>query len=75
MKQYHTFITAILLFGFVLGTFKGYVALWKDGRDEPFQIFPCPVDSLTETDREALEQGVYARSEIELNQLLEDYLS
>lgn len=75
MKQHPTCLAAILLFGFVLGTFKGYVALWKDGRSEPFQIFPCPVDSLSEPDREALEQGIYARSEIELNQLLEDYLS
>lgn len=65
----------IMAVGFVLGSYKGYVALWKDGHDDPVQIFPCPADSLPEADRAALENGIHARSEIELNQLLEDYLS
>ena len=68
-------LTAMLLFGFVLGSFKGYIALWKDGDPDPFQIFPCPVEALPEADRHTLEQGIRARSEQELNRLLEDYLS
>ena len=59
----------------MLSSFKGYLALWKDNAPEPCQIFPCPVDSLPEEDQTALENGIYARSDIELESLLEDYLS
>ena len=60
---------------FLLGSYKGYLALWKDGRPEPFQIFPVKTESLPDADRQALEQGIPARSEIELSSLLEDFLS
>ena len=75
MKHQNRILPGLLALAFLLGSYKGYLALWKDNRAEPYQIFPCPVDSLTETDRAALEQGIIARSEIELNQLLVDYLS
>ena len=68
-------ITMVILLGFLLGSFKGYVALWKDSSPEPFQIYPCPVNALPEADQKALENGITARSEMELDQLLEDYLS
>ena len=71
MKRY---IAAAAL-AFLLGSYKGYLALWKDGKSDPCQIFPCPVDSLPEADRIALEEGILARSRIELDQILEDYLS
>ena len=64
-----------LLIMFLLGSHKGYLALWKQDRPEPFQIFPVKVDSLPEADREALEKGIAARSEMELSSLLEDFLS
>ena len=73
--SHHKQIFAALIVMFLLGNHKGYLALWKDGRAEPFQIFPVKVDSLPEADREALEKGIRARSEIELAGLLEDYLS
>lgn len=60
---------------FLLGSHKGYLALWKEDRPEPFQIFPVKVESLPEADRLALEEGIRARSEIELSSLLEDFLS
>ena len=68
-------IITIFALGYILGSFKGYLALWKDNGPEPVQIFPCPVDSLPEEDRISLENGIYARSDIELEALLEDYLS
>lgn len=68
-------ICAVLPAMFLLGSHKGYLALWKDGRPEPFQIFPVKVDTLPEADREILEAGIPARSEIELSSLLEDFLS
>jgi len=63
------------MLGFLLGSFRGYVALWDEDDPDPKHIFPCPVASLPEADQKALEEGVYARSEMELNILLEDYLS
>ena len=75
MKKKAAGISLILFLGFILGSFKGYVALWKEGAPDPVQIFPCPVDALPEADRNALEQGIYARSQLELDQLMEDYLS
>lgn len=60
---------------FLLGSHKGYLALWKDGNPEPFQIFPVKADSFPVSDQLALEEGIPARSELELAELLEDFLS
>ena len=60
---------------FLLGSHKGYLALWKEDRPEPFQIFPVKVETLPEADQNALKEGIPARSEIELSSLLEDFLS
>ena len=65
----------VLLTVFLLGNHKGYLALWKEDRPEPFQIFPVKIASLPEADQQALNAGVSARSEIELSSLLEDFLS
>lgn len=59
----------------VIGTWKGYVALFDQGAREPKQIFPCPVEALPEADQQALEKGVIVRNQRDLQQLLEDYLS
>jgi hypothetical protein len=65
----------LLVLGFVLGSFRGYLALWDADRPDPIQIFPCPVSALPEADQDALENGIPARSRMELDRLLEDYLS
>ncbi len=59
----------------VLGTWKGYVALFDKGKDEPRQIFPNTVASLPAEDQAALEKGIVVRNDRQLQQLLEDYLS
>ena len=59
----------------LLGTWKGYVALFENGSSEPRQIFPCPVDTLPEEDQLALEQGIPIRNHRDLQQAMEDYLS
>lgn len=64
-----------LLFGFLLGVRDGYITLWKTGVAEPVQIFPYKAQYLPERDRQALEQGIQIEDELELAQLLEDYLS
>ena len=73
MKQrtYSLFLALYL----ILGTWKGYIALFQQGKSEPRQIFPTQVSSLPETDQLALEKGIVVRSDKKLQQLLEDYLS
>lgn len=65
----------ILALYLLLGTWKGYVALFENGKEEPRQIFPCPVSTLPEADQQALEQKIPVRNNRDLQQILEDYLS
>ena len=71
-QRYFSFLLALYL---ILGTWKGYVALFRSGKQEPWQIFPTLAESLPEPDQAALEEGIVIRSEKKLQQLLEDYLS
>ena len=59
----------------ILGCWKGYVALFEKGKDEPRQIFPCLVDSLPEEDQQILKDGLPIHSQKALQEALEDYLS
>ena len=68
-------LVKLLALYLILGCWKGYVALFEPGQEEPRQIFPCQTDTLPETDRQALLQGIPIRSPRALQQALEDYLS
>ena len=68
-------IPLIALFYLILGSWKGYVALFQPGKEEPRQIFPQMVSALPAADQEALEEGIIVRNQTKLQQLLEDYLS
>ena len=65
----------VLTLGFILGSFRGYVALFEEERTEPLQIFPYSVSTLPAADQAALEKGIPVRSEKHLHHLLEDFLS
>ena len=67
--------SVFLALNVVLGTWRGYVALFDKGKDEPRQIFPNTVASLPPEDQAALEKGIVVRNDRQLQQLLEDYLS
>lgn len=69
-----SFLPALLLY-LVLGTWKGYVALYDGGKPEPRQIFPTAVSSLPELDQKNLEKGIIVRNDRDLQALLDDYLS
>ena len=71
-KRKLSYVLALYL---LLGSWKGYVALFENGKEEPTQIFPCPVSTLPEADRQALEQKIPVRNQRDLQQILEDYLS
>ena len=65
----------LLILAFLLGSYRGYLALFDPGNTEPRQIYPCKIESLPEADRIALEAGIRVRNTERLNALLEDYLS
>ena len=65
----------LLIFGFLLGVQKGYVALWEDGKSDPIRVFPYAVSNLPLKDQQALEAGIHLNSKLELIKLIEDYLS
>lgn len=69
------FFSTVLALYVVLGSWKGYVAVFRPGKEEPWQIYPTLVSSLPEADRNALETGIIVRSDRKLQQLLEDYTS
>ena len=68
-------LSSLLALYLLMGTWKGYVALFEKNKEEPRQIFPCPVDALPEEDQLALEKRIPIRSQRQLQQALEDYLS
>ncbi len=74
MKQ-TTFLSTILALYVVLGSWRGYVAIFNAGQPEPRQIFPMQVEFLPQADQDALNEGIIVRNDRDLQQLLEDYLS
>ena len=68
-------LTSLLTLYVVLGSWRGYVALFEKGAEEPKQIFPTIVSALPPADQIALEQGIIVRNQRDLDALLEDYLS
>lgn len=65
----------VAILSMVLGSWKGYIAIFNHGEEEPRQIFPNTVASLPQADQEALNQGIFVRTDQQMQQLLEDYLS
>lgn len=63
-----------LVFGFLLGIRDGYIALWKDGSQDP-RVFPYRAEMLPRADQEKLKQGIRIEDGTELAHILEDYLS
>lgn len=68
-------LTSLLALAVIVGSWKGYVAIFEKGAAEPRQIFPTQVASLPEADQQALDAGILVRNQRDLEQLLEDYLS
>lgn len=65
----------LLLVGFIVGSHRGYIALWRTDRTSPIKVFPYPVSSLPLCDQQALNRGIRIEDGTELAQLLEDFLS
>ena len=74
MRRLHN-IYCILCLGYLLGVYRGQIALWKDTDPKPIHVFPYYATMLSKENQNALEKGIWANSIIELTQHLEDYLS
>ena len=68
-------LSIIFMLYLILGSWKGYIALFQNGNQEPQQIFPYLVSSLPEADQLLLHDGIPIRNQRVLQQVLEDYLS
>lgn len=64
-----------ILLTFLLGSHKGYIALWEVGIKYPLEVFPYRVTSLPPEDQKALTEGIPIENQHDLTVLLEDYLS
>lgn len=58
---------------YIIGIYKGYVAVYRYGSDVPFQVTNVPVISLTQGDALLLAKGIEVADDNELNKRLEDY--
>lgn len=74
-KRLQKWLTTAMLGGYLLGIYRGSVALWKDDDPTPIRIFPCSVITLPYDVRQALQSGIHIETEADLQRLLEDYLS
>ena len=63
------------MLGFILGTSNGYITLWTENHKTPLKVFPYHSNMLPAADRQALENGIRISDQLQLQQLLEDYLS
>lgn len=58
---------------YIIGIYKGYVAVYEYGGDSPLEITDVPVTTLTKGDILLLTKGIEAADEQEMRKRLEDY--
>lgn len=68
-------ICAFVLLGFLLGVHDGRIALWKDGSEQPWRIFPYPYAVLPADTKRELEKRIRIDTMEDLDRLLENLLS
>ena len=66
---------SFLMLSFLLGAYRGRLALWKDGESHPCKVFPCPVAVLPRAVQEQLKAGIRLETMEDVNRLLENFLS
>ncbi len=59
--------------GYVLGECDGHLALYRENSSRPYRILDMQVYLLSDADRQALSEGITARTEAELERILEDW--
>ena len=67
-------ILSLLLLGY-LGLQGSHLALWYDGQDRPAQVYAYRAEAFPPEDQEKLRAGIPFQTPMQLQTLLEDYLS
>ncbi len=74
-KRTCTCLARVLLLGFLVGSYNGRIAVWKNDDPEPYRVFPCPVYMLPKKDRDALQAGIRINNMDDVGYFLENFLS
>lgn len=74
-RLFHRALPTLLSVGLILGSYRGFVALFDEGSTEPRQIYPYKTESLPLADQQELAKGIPVPSEKALTHMLEDYMS
>ena len=72
--QKRKFFSLLLCLGFLMGIYRGRIALWYNGEKTPSYILPIPVFILPQDDRNALANGIRFDTIEDLKRLLDEYL-
>ncbi len=67
-------LTQFMVFGFLLGIYRGRIALWKDQDPKPIKVLPYSSELVQGPLRDALEKGIPISSMEDIELLLEKYL-
>jgi len=68
-------LSTVLLAGILIGVHNGRIALWNEGNDKPFKVFPYRASMLPDEQEQMLKNGIRVESMEELQRLVEAYLS
>lgn len=66
---------SLILFGFILGISRGYVAVWQDEDPQPLYLTETPASSLFPADVALLRRGLRFEDQESLTAALEDFCS
>gem|GEM_PF-482839 len=58
---------------YIVGEYDGYIAVFREGESLPFETTGVRADRFSEYDRSQLKTGIIARSDSELQTILEGY--
>ena len=64
-----------LALALILGTHRGYLALWETGSPAPCKIYPYKAALLPPAEAQKLEEGIPILNESHLESLLSNYMS
>ena len=68
-------LTAVLLFGFLLGIRNGQIALWKDNDPQPLRVFSWRAMLLPQQIQDALTKGIHIEEDSDIGQLIRDMIA
>lgn len=61
--------------GYILKEYNGTLALFRENSEKPYRILDADLTTLTDYDKELLQNGIKVDTEKEVNALIEDFTS